>query len=113
MDGGVHSKKKPTTGGVHHLTSPVTSSNQWDSVESDTESLAQENAYQQQMQDSIQHPKLNLIGKEDSWCRNTETESGSKNELEDLQIYDSLEVVEGPHGWKTSVDQLDEREAAW
>lgn len=86
--------------------SRVILSNQWDSVESDTESLAQEKAYRQQlqMQKSIKHTKHNLLGKDKtggSRCGNAETESGSETEFENLQISDSLEVVQWPHGWKT------------
>lgn len=124
MDIGVDVNKKsqvPNTGIAKHPTSPVIPSNQWDSVESDTESLAQEKAYQQQLQKSITHPAHNLLGKantEHSRCGNAETEPGSENELEDLQIYDSLELVERPDGLKTPPlslsdgDNLDER-AAW
>lgn len=124
MDIGVDLKKKSQvakTGIVKHLTSPVILSYQWDSVESDTESLAQEKAYQQQLQKSINHPTLNLLGKdnnEGSRCGNAETEPGSENEFEDLQIYDSLELVERPDGLKTppllltDVEKLDGRGAA-
>lgn len=102
---------------VKHLGSPVILSNQWDSVESDTESLAQEKACQK----SVQHPAWNLLGRdntEGSPCGNAEAEAGRENEFEDLQIYDSLELVEVPDGLKspplllTDVDKLDGRGAA-
>lgn len=117
-------KKKsqvPKTGIVKNLSSPVILSNQWDSVESDTESLAQEKAYQQQLQKSMEHPTHNLLGKdntEGSRRGNAETEPGSENEFEHLQIYDSLELVDCLDGLKTppllmtDLDKLDGRGAA-
>lgn len=117
MDIGVHLKKKSQVAKtVVAKPGPVVLSNQWDSVESDTESLAQEKAYQQRLHKSIKHTKHNLLG---SQSGNVETEPGSENEFEDLQIYDSLEVVECPHGCKTplplltDVNKLDARGAAW
>lgn len=105
MDVGVDLKKKvPKTGIVKHITSPVILSNQWDSVESDTESLAQEKAYQQQLQKSIKHPTHNQLGNdnnEGSGRGNAESKPGSENAFEDLQIYDSLELVECPDALKT------------
>lgn len=126
MDIRVDLKKKsqvPKTGIVKHLTSPVNLSNQWDTMESDTESLAQEKAYQQQLQKSTKHPMHNLLRKdktEGSRYGNAETEPGSENEFEDLQIYDSLELVECADGLKTpprlltDVDKLEAiGAAAW
>lgn len=122
MDIGVDLKKKSQvakTGIVKHLTSPVILSYQWDSVESDTESLAQEKVYQLHLQKAMNHPTINLLGKDNndySQCGNAET--GSENEFEDLQIYDSLELVECPDGLKTppllltDVEKLDGRGAA-
>lgn len=124
MDIGADLKKKSQvlkTGIGKHLTSPVILSNQWDSVESDTEILAQEKAYRLQLQKSLKHPAQRNVGKnntEGSRCGNAETEPGSENDLEDLQVYDSLELVDRPDGLQTPAllladeDKIDGREAA-
>ncbi|TWW74275.1 jhy protein homolog isoform X2 [Takifugu flavidus] len=100
MEIGVSLKKKSQelkTG----LTGPVVLSSQWDS---DTESLAREKTHQQRLHRSTKHAMHNLLGSvssEGARGRNTAAEPGCGNEFEDLQIYDSLEVVESLHGSKT------------
>ncbi|XP_032388945.1 jhy protein homolog isoform X2 [Etheostoma spectabile] len=84
---------------------PAVLTNQWDSVESDTESLAQERAYQQQQQ--LQMPigrhdqnKYILPQKEnaDSLQQgHKEAEYANDNKTEDLQVCDSLDVAAHPH----------------
>lgn len=109
MDINLKKKSQAVKAGiVKHPGSPVILSHRWDSVESDTESLAQEKAYQK----SVQHPAWNLLGGDHA------EGSPCGNELEDLQIYDSLELVEVPDGLQsppllpTDVDTLDGRGAA-
>lgn len=68
--------------------SQAVAANQWDSVESDTESLAQERAYQQQLQ---MHTKYILPQKENADVLQHEYAD------EDDQVYDSLEVAVHPH----------------
>lgn len=104
------------TGVAKRLTGPVVLSNQWDS---DTENLAQEKTYQ--LHKSTKHTKHNLLGRvssEGARGRNTAAEPGCGNEFEDLQIYDSLEVVETLYGCKTpplllAHHNLDARGATW
>lgn len=81
-------EKHPSPRGAVHAS-------QWDSVESDTESLAQERAYKQQHGD---------------------VEDEDANVDESLQVYDSLEVAAQPHAKKNrllqtaySDTQIDER----
>ncbi|XP_039633054.1 jhy protein homolog isoform X3 [Perca fluviatilis] len=84
---------------------PAVLADRWDSVESDTESLAQERAYQQQQQ--LQMPagrhdqnKYILPQKEnaDSLQRGDgEDEYANDVETEDLQVCDSLDVAAHPH----------------
>lgn len=76
---------------------------QWDAVESDTESLAQERAYQQQLQIRVGCQDLNKYILPQK--RNTdilqqgdgEDEDVSDDETEDCLVYDSLEVAAHPH----------------
>ncbi|XP_044078909.1 jhy protein homolog [Siniperca chuatsi] len=98
---------------------------QWDSVESDTESLAQERAYQQQLHMCIRHHDPNKYilpqrGDADSLQHGDRGEDANVDETEDLQVYDSLEVAALPHAKRnptllqtayldTQID-LDERE---
>lgn len=93
--------------------------NQWDC---DTEILAREKTYQQQLHKSTKHTKHNLLGSvssEGARGLNTTAQPESGNEFEDLQIYDSLEVVESLRGCKTPqlllarVNKLDARGATW
>ncbi|XP_067463378.1 jhy protein homolog isoform X1 [Thunnus thynnus] len=76
---------------------------QWDAVESDTESLAQERAYQQQLQIRVGRQDLNkyilphrkntdILQQGDG-----EDEDVSDDETEDCLVYDSLEVAAHPH----------------
>lgn len=75
---------------------------QWDSVESDTESLAQERAYQQQLRMHDGHQDLSkckLPQKENADILQQgdgEDEDVSDDETEDHLVYDSLEVVAHP-----------------
>lgn len=122
MEIGVSLKKKSQelkTVVAEHVTGPVVLSNQWDS---DTEISAQEKTSQQRLHKSTQHTNHNLLGSvssEGAWGWNTAAEPGCGNEFEDLQIYDSLEVVESLHGCKTAplflahVNKLDARGATW
>lgn len=122
MEIGVSLKKKSQelkTGVAKHLTGPVVLSNQWDS---DTERLARETTYQQRLHKSTKHTKHNLLGSvssEGARGRNTAAKPGCGNEFEDLQIYDSLEVVECLYGCKTPplllahVNKLDATGATW
>ncbi|XP_042355557.1 jhy protein homolog [Plectropomus leopardus] len=77
--------------------------NLWDSVESDTESLAQERAYQQQLQKRIGYHNQNkhiLTQQEntDSFQQGDgENKNASDDKTEDLQVYDSLDVAADPH----------------
>ncbi|XP_076606583.1 jhy protein homolog [Chaetodon auriga] len=94
---------------------------QWDSVESDTESLAQERAYQQQLQMCIHQNKYILPHKEhaDS-LQHGDGEEEEANETEEPQIYDSLDEATHLDAKRNPtvlqneyVDtQIDEREAA-
>lgn len=73
----------------------------WDSVESDTESLAQERVYQKQLQMRIgHHDQIKYIQPQkentDS-LRLGEDDNSNDDETEDLQIYDSLDVATHPH----------------
>uniref|UniRef100_A0A673A8W5 Uncharacterized protein n=1 Tax=Sphaeramia orbicularis TaxID=375764 RepID=A0A673A8W5_9TELE len=75
-------------------------SNYWDSVESDTESLAQERAYQQQLQMRLsQHGRtesVHLNNEDADSLQEEEYEDSDDNEAQDLQAYDSLEVAAQP-----------------
>ncbi|XP_051257486.1 jhy protein homolog isoform X1 [Dicentrarchus labrax] len=73
--------------------------NQWDSVESDTESLAQERAYQQQLQMSVDQNKYTPPQKENAdnlQHADGENEDANDDATEDLQVYDSLEQIAHP-----------------
>ncbi|KAM6983471.1 jhy protein homolog [Tautogolabrus adspersus] len=71
--------------------------NQWDSVESDTESLAQERAYQQQLQMNISHHDENkymLLQQENDdslLSGDRDDEDTNDGDIEYLHVYDSLE----------------------
>lgn len=115
MEIGVSLKKKSQelkSGVAKHVTGPVVLSNQWDS---DTEISAREKTSLQRLHKSTQH----RLSSEGVWGRNPAAEPGCGNEFEDLQIYDSLEVVESLHGCKTAplllahVNKLDARGATW
>ncbi|XP_029304261.1 jhy protein homolog isoform X2 [Cottoperca gobio] len=73
--------------------------NQWESVESDTESLAQEKAYQQQLQMHIGcHDQKNNILSQKKYADSLqqaygEDEDANDDETEALQVYDSLDVA--------------------
>lgn len=122
MEIGVSLKKKSQelkTGIAKHLTGPIVPSNQWNS---DMEILAREKTSQQRLHKSTQHTQHNLLGSvssEGARGRNTAAEPGCGNAFEDLQIYDSLEVVESLHGCKTAplllahVNKLGARGATW
>ncbi|XP_040907199.1 jhy protein homolog [Toxotes jaculatrix] len=97
----------------------------WESGESDTESLAQEKAYQQQLQmriDSDQN-KYALPQEESSGSfQQGDGQYGDVNDDEtgDLQVYDSLEVASNPHAKRNPTlvqteyldTQMDEREGS-
>ncbi|XP_035864541.1 jhy protein homolog isoform X5 [Sander lucioperca] len=105
---------------------PAVLANQWDSVESDTESLAQERAYHQQQQ--LQMPtgchdqhKYILPQKEnaDSLQQGDgEDQYANDDETEALQVCDSLDVAAHPHANRNPTlsqteyldTQMDERE---
>ncbi|XP_035034698.1 jhy protein homolog [Hippoglossus stenolepis] len=67
--------------------------NQWESGESDTERLAQERAYQQQLQMHIGHLDQNTEKE------NAESllQGDDEDDTEDLQVYDSLDVASNLH----------------
>ncbi|XP_076017312.1 jhy protein homolog [Genypterus blacodes] len=67
----------------------------WDSVESDTESLAQERAYQQQLQRCISCPDQThrRQSQEENSDSLEEGEGVDEDETAHLQVYDSLEVA--------------------
>ncbi|XP_018548058.1 jhy protein homolog isoform X1 [Lates calcarifer] len=96
--------------------------NQWESVESDTESLAQERAYQQQLigQHIGQHQDKYILLQKKSENTDSlqqgeeESEDANDDQTEDLQLYDSLEVASNTHtnrNLKTEYldTQIDER----
>lgn len=101
MDKG-HEKLLKTEQEKHPSLRPAVLANQWDSVESDTESLAQERAYQQQLQMCIgcdDQNKYILLQEENADILqhgDGEDEDANNNEA-DLQFYDSLEVAAHPH----------------
>lgn len=74
----------------------------WDFVESDTESLAQERAYQQQLAMRIsQHNRSESVhlkneDTDSSQQEEEEDEDPDDSESQDLQVYDSLEVAAQP-----------------
>lgn len=94
--------KEFTQGKMHNLLKPedqrhpplgqVALANQWGSVESDTESLAQERAYQQQLRKCHGHYDFLQNESADSLDKVSKRE-----ETEDLQFYDSLEVGTHTH----------------
>lgn len=94
--------------------------NQWESAESDTESLAQERAYQHRLHMCIEQNKYILPGKENADSLqhgDGEDEDTNEDETEDLQVYDSLEEVAHPHAKRNPTllqtdvgTKIDERE---
>lgn len=69
-------------------------------MESNTENLAQEIAYQQQLPMSIDQNKYILPQKENADSLqhgDGKDEDATDEETEDLHVYDSLEVVAPPH----------------
>lgn len=90
--------------------------NQWESVESDTESLAQERAYQHRLHMCIEQNKYILPGKENADSLQ-HGDGEDEDETEDLQVYDSLEEVAHPHAKRNPTllqtdvgTKIDERE---
>lgn len=89
--------------------------NQWDCVESDTESLAQEKASQQNKH------TLPAKAKADSFhYGDGEDDDANEEETEDLQVYDSLEVVAYSHAKRIPrliqtdvVTKINERAGTW
>ncbi|KAG7224632.1 hypothetical protein INR49_011385 [Caranx melampygus] len=82
------------------LPSPPRQANQWDSGDSDTESLAQERVYQQQLQKCIGHHDQNKrIQTQKENAANLQQGDGEHGHANDdyLQVYDSLEVAVNPH----------------
>lgn len=119
MDKGVHHEKK-FQGLKTVLTEDCLTvlAEQWDSAESDTESLAQEKAYQQQQKTlkETEHTLSGIEKKDSSQCGYSKDESEREDESEALQVYDSLEEVTHPHARRTPTllqthAKLDESEA--
>ncbi|KAL7389344.1 hypothetical protein ABVT39_002123 [Epinephelus coioides] len=75
----------------------------WDSVESDTESLAQERVYQKQLQmrighhDQIKYIQPQKENTDSLQLGEEEDDNSNDDETEDLQVYDSLDVATHPH----------------
>ncbi len=123
MDKGLkHDKLLKTEQEKHPSLRQAVLANQWDSVESDTESLTQERAYQQQLQMCIGHDDQNkhiLLQKENAGTlQHGDGEDEDANDDEtDLQMYDSLEVAAHPHAKRNPIllqteyldTQIDER----
>ncbi|XP_071317277.1 jhy protein homolog isoform X2 [Trachinotus anak] len=95
--------------------------NQWESGDSDTESLAQERAYQQQLQNRLGHHDQNkhMLPQQENAAslQQGDGEHEYANDEEDLQVYDSLEVASNPHARRKPTPQteymdtqVDERE---
>ncbi|XP_078122818.1 jhy protein homolog [Sander vitreus] len=105
---------------------PAVLANQWDSVESDTESLAQERAYQQQQQLPIptgRHDQnKNILPQKENADSlqqgDGEDEYANDDATEALQVCDSLDVAAHPHANRNPTlsqteyleTQMDERE---
>ncbi|XP_037604119.1 jhy protein homolog isoform X2 [Sebastes umbrosus] len=125
MDKGLRREKMSQVLKTEHL-SPRRAAldHRWDSVESDTESLAHERVYQQQLQMRIGRHDQNkpiLPQKENADSlqqRDGEDEDATDEEIEDHQIYDSLDVAAHPHGKRKPIllktdyldVQMDDRE---
>lgn len=79
--------------------SPSRQAHQWDSGDSDTESLAQERAYQQQLRRRVGHHDQNKdIQTQKENAARLQEGGGDHGHAHDdyLQVYDSLEVAENP-----------------
>ncbi|KAI3373174.1 hypothetical protein L3Q82_006368 [Scortum barcoo] len=106
MDKGLtHEKLLKTEQEKHLALRQGVVANQWDSVESDTESLAQEKAYQQQLKMCIGHSDQNkyiLPQKEnvDTLYHGDGEDEDVNDDETDPQVYDSLEVTAHPHDKK-------------
>ncbi|XP_074468147.1 jhy protein homolog isoform X1 [Sebastes fasciatus] len=125
MDKGLRREKTSQVLKTEHL-SPRRAAldHRWDSVESDTESLAHERVYQQQLQMRIgrhDQNKPTLPQKENADSlqqRDGEDGDVTDEEIEDHQIYDSLDVAAHPHGKRKPIllqtqyldVQMDDRE---
>lgn len=124
MDKGLyHERMLKTERETHPSPRQAVLPNQWDAVESDTESLAQEKASQQRLQMCIVQNKHILPGKENAnslHYGDGGDEDANEKETEDLQVYDSLEVVVHAHAKRiprlvqTDVGtKINEREGTW
>lgn len=97
-----HEKMDSVLNNKQDISYTVGKSNYWDSVESDTESLAQERAYQQQLQMRIsQHDRTESVHlkNEDTDSlqqEEEEDEDSDENEAQDLRVYDSLDLTAQP-----------------
>lgn len=104
MDNGHKNNQRNLT--EDHYPQTAIHSNEWDSAESDTESLAQERAYQQQLQLNISNLRRSEAVFLNKNPNNThENYEGTKDDEadEDLQVVDSLEISGSLHVKKNPV----------
>lgn len=83
----------------------------WDSVESDTESVAQGMVYRERLQMCIKPNKYTLPGKKnaDSLQREDgeDKKDSNEDEIDDFQVYDSIKVVTHSHAKRNPSLQTD------
>ena len=96
--------------------------NNWDSEESDTESLAQGMVYQKRLQMCIKQNKYTLLGKKnaDSLQReDVDDKHSNEDENDNFQVYDNIKVVKHFHAKRNPALQTDvgtklnKREGRW